>query len=376
MSTSRSSATLSPGGRSATAYLRAEIAALSPYVPGRQPTERIVKLNANENPYPPAPGVMVALQALDTEGLRLYPDATAQRVRETAAEVYGVAPDEVIVGNGSDEILTMIVRVFLAAGDRISVVDPTYTLYEILAAMQGARTDRYPLDDEYRLTSAFMTAHARVTFLPNPNAQTGTLFTADALNALCAQRDGVVVIDEAYGPFAGVNALPLLRRHGNLIVLRTLSKTHGLAGLRIGLGFARSDVIAALMKVKDSYNLNAASQAAAIAALRDGTYTEAVIAKLVQTRERFAAALVDRGWRVVPSAANFVLATPPQGSAEELLKRLECEGYLVRRFDTPRLRDKLRFSMGTMEQMDALLAVLDRLCDRQTCRTHRATEAG
>ncbi len=345
--------------RTAAQYVRAEIQRLEAYVPGRQPRTRIVKLNANENPYPPSPRVLATLTAVGADAARLYPDATAQPVREVAAQVFGVAPDEVVVGNGSDDVLTMIVRAFLGAGDRIAVVDPTYTLYQTIAAMQGAQTDVYPLDAAYQLPPAFFTAQARVTFLPSPNAQTGTLFDEDSIARLCAQRDGVVVIDEAYAPFAGATCVPLLRRFANLIVLRTLSKSHSLAGMRIGFGLARRATIAALMKVKDSYNVNAASQAAAVAALQDADYTRATVAKIVATRAWFAAALQERGWQVTPSAANFVLATPPRGVARDIMAQLEQAGYLVRHFATQRLHAALRFSIGTDEQMRGLAQALD-----------------
>lgn len=345
--------------RCAAAYVRADIARLEAYVPGRQPRTRMVKLNANENPYPPSPRVLAALTTLTADAARLYPDATAQPVREIAAQVFAVAPDEVVVGNGSDDVLTMIVRTFLGPGDHIVVTDPTYTLYQTIAAMQGAVIDSYPLDDAYQLTPAFFAAQARVTFLASPNAQTGTLFDSESIARLCAQRDGVVVVDEAYAPFAGASCLALLQRHANLIVLRTLSKSHSMAGLRVGFGLARRETIAALMKVKDSYNVNAASQAAAIAALQDSAYTQAVVAKIVATRAWFAAALRERGWRVTPSAANFVLAVPPRGTARALMAALESRGYLVRHFATPRLQAALRFSIGTDEQMRGLVQALD-----------------
>jgi histidinol-phosphate aminotransferase len=359
--------------RTAAQYVRAEIQRLEAYVPGRQPRTRMVKLNANENPYPPSPRVLAALAAVGADAARLYPDATAQPVREVAAQVFGVAPDEVLVGNGSDDVLTMVVRAFLDAGDRIAVTDPTYTLYQTIAAMQGAQTDVYPLDDAFQLTPAFFTAQARMTFLASPNAQTGTLFDEAGIARLCAQRDGVVVIDEAYAPFAGVTCVPLLRRYANLIVLRTLSKSHSMAGLRIGFGLARPATIAALMKVKDSYNVNAVSQAAALAALQDADYTRATVARIVATRAWFAAALRERGWQVTSSSANFVLATPSRGTAREIMAQLEQAGYLVRHFATPRLQAALRFSIGTDEQMRGLVTALD---GAQTAAAPRSSPAG
>jgi len=339
--------------------VRATIAALAPYVPGRQPGGAVVKLNANENPYPPSPRVLSAVAAATAEQVRLYPDALARGLRATAARVYGVGVENVIAGNGSDDVLTMIVRTFLDPGDVIAVVDPTYTLYETLAAMQGARAEVFPLTAQWELPEGLFGAAARVTFLPNPNAQTGTLFPARALRRLCEDARGMVVIDEAYAPFAGVSAIPLVKEFEQLIVLRTLSKSHALAGLRVGFGVAQPQVIEMLMKVKDSYNVNAVSQAAGIAALEDEAYVQERVAAIVQTREWFERALAQRGWETVPTAANFVLAAPPGGTAAEVVKALEERGYLVRHFGTPRLQRYVRFSMGTDEQMRGVLAALD-----------------
>lgn len=351
--------------------VRACIAALAPYVPGRQPGGALVKLNANENPYPPSPRVLRAVAVATAEHVRLYPDALARELRATAARVYGVPPDWVIAGNGSDDVLTMIVRTFLDPGDAIAVVDPTYTLYETLAAMQGARAKVFPLTAQWALPDAFFGAPARVTFLPNPNAQTGTLFSVEAVRRLCEEARGVVVIDEAYAPFAGVSALPLVKQYEHLIVLRTLSKSHALAGLRVGFGVAQPHVIELLMKVKDSYNVNAISQAAGIAALEDDAYMQTRVAAIVQTRQCFVQALAERGWETVPSAANFVLAAPPApaATAEQLVAALEARGYLVRHFATPRLRRYIRFSMGTDEQMRGLLAALDASVEACSPRT-------
>ena len=340
-------------------WIRNTIATLDPYVPGKQVSASVVKLNANENPYPPSPAVLQAVADCSPEQCRLYPDAIATRLRQTAAEQYGVATEQIIAGNGSDDILTMIMRAFLDPGDRIAVVDPTYTLYETLAALQDAGCDRYALDQTFGLTAAFFSARAKLTLLPNPNAQTGTLFSRDQIKRLCRARDGIVVIDEAYAPFAGMTAIDLLADCDNLIVTRTLSKSHSLAGLRVGFGVASADTISVLMKVKDSYNINAVSQAAGIAALRDGGHVRRTIAAIRATRDTFAAGLRDRGWQVVESAANFVLCRPPAGEPAAIVSRLETHGYLVRYFATPRLAPYIRISIGTDPQMQGLLRCLD-----------------
>ena len=349
-------------------FFREQIVRLKSYEPGRQPLRPLVKLNANENPYPPSPRVLQALAALGGDAVRLYPDAASRVLRETAARSFGVSPGQVVAGNGSDDILTMIVRSFLDLGDRIAVTDPTYTLYETLAAIQGAETMTHPLEDDWSLPESFFGADAKVTFLPRPNAQTGTLFPASAVRRLCDTARGIVVVDEAYAPFTGTTVVPLVNEYPHLIVLRTLSKSHGLAGLRIGFGIGNAEVIAGMTKVKDSYNVSAAGHAAGIAALEDTAYTEKTIAAIVSTRTTFAADLAARGWRVVPSAANFILATPPAPGAAALMDVLERDGFLVRRFDTARLRHMLRISVGTADQMRGVLASIDRGCAAASSR--------
>ena len=334
---------------------RKNIDALKPYIPGKQPKENIVKLNANENPYPPSPKVVDAINNFSKNCLRYYSDAVSEEVRKTATDLFQVNLDEVIVGNGSDDVLTMIIRTFLESDDKIAVVDPSYTLYEILADIHGVETEKFSLEEDYSLPENFFTTKAKIKFLPNPNAQTGTLFSKENIDRLCTESSGVVVIDEAYAAFANVTSIPLIKKYKNLIVLRTLSKSHSLAGMRIGFGFATSEIIAGLMKVKDSYNVNSLSQAAATAAFKDDSYVQKNIKTINETRNWFASELVNRGWKVVPSNANFVLAKPSIGTAKEIYARLEKSGYLVRHFSTPRLNDKLRISIGTKEQMLGLL---------------------
>lgn len=340
-------------------WLRADIARLRPYVPGEQPAEQVVKLNANENPYPPSPRVMQTLSGC-TDDVRLYPDAVSRRLCATAARVWQVAPENVIAGNGSDDVLTMIMRTFLDPGDAIAVVSPSYTLYDVLASIQGARTYTYLLTTEFSLPDALFTTQAKCVFLPNPNAQTGTLFSEKDIRRLCEEIEGIVVIDEAYADFAGVTALPLLRDYPHLIITRTLSKSYSCAGLRCGFGIASPDIIAALLKVKDSYNVNAITQRAGCAALEDDAHMRANVAALCATRAWVADALTQAGWHVVPSAANFLLARPPATAptAKDIYTYLAREGYLVRHFDIEELRDYLRFSLGTDEQMHALISLV------------------
>jgi len=337
---------------------RKNIDALKPYIPGKQPKENIVKLNANENPYPPSPKVVDAINNFSKNCLRFYSDAVSEEVRKTAADLFQVNLDEVIVGNGSDDVLTMIIRTFLESDDKIAVVDPSYTLYEILADIHGVETEKFSLEEDYSLPESFFNTKSKIKFLPNPNAQTGTLFPKENIERLCKKSLGVVVIDEAYASFANITFIPLIKKYKNLIVLRTLSKSHSLAGMRIGFGFAASEIIAGLMKVKDSYNVNSLSQAAATAAFKDDSYVQKNIEIINGTRNWFASELVKRGWKVIPSEANFVLAKPSNSTAKEIYASLEKSGYLVRHFSTPRLNDMLRISIGAKAQMLGLLKSL------------------
>ena len=344
--------------------IRRTVEAMQGYIPGRQPEGSFVKLNANENPYPPSPKALEAMSSVGANSFRLYPSSTAVELRKTAALVFGVPFDCTVAGNGSDDIFTMIIRSILDEGDTLAVVDPTYTLYETLAEIQGAKTEKHSLKEDYSLPESFFASDAKLKILPNPNAQTGTLFPREDIVRLVESAKGIVVIDEAYALFAGSSSVELLSRFPNLVVTRTMSKSHSRAGLRVGFGLAAPEIIEAFMKVKDSYNLNAASQAAAREALLDGEYTSEVVKKIVAARDDFAKGLAALGWDVTPSYGNFLLAKPNFGEATEITAYLEKNGYLVRHFDTPRLKDKIRFSIGTKEQMDKLLELLQKYTAR------------
>jgi len=339
-------------------WVRPQINNLQPYVPGKQVSGTVVKLNANENPYPPSPCAFSALKDIDSDSLRLYPDAISVKLRNTVAEILGVSAEQTIIGNGSDDVLTMIIRTFLDAGDSIAVVDPTYTLYETLAEIQGAKTEIYPLNDDYSIPDSFFQTESKVIFLPNPNAQTGTLFPLEQIERLCGNDKSIVVIDEAYADFAEVSSIPLLKKYENLIVLRTVSKSYSLAGVRVGFGISNPGIISALMKVKDSYNVNSISQLIATEVLFDRKHFNRNIGKILETRNWFTRSLLDFGWKITPSAANFILVEPVNESPELIMKRLESAGFLIRYFNTPRLKNKLRISIGTDEQMKNLLKAI------------------
>jgi len=339
-------------------WVRPQIEKLQPYIPGKQIKRDVIKLNANENPYPPSQKAIAAMNKIHAGTLRLYPDAVSTSLRKIAANIFEVTEKNIIVGNGSDDALTMIIRTFLDAGDSIAVVDPTYTLYETLAEIQGAKTEVHPLNDDYTLPESFFHTKSKVIFLPNPNAQTGTLFPVEKIERLCAKKENVVVVDEAYADFAGVTVIPLIKKYENLIVLRTMSKSYSLAGIRVGFGISNTKIISSLMKVKDSYNVNSISQIIAGEALTDRDHFNKNIGKITKTREWFSEKLLSLGWEVTSSAANFILVEPKDHSPKEIMEKLERAGFLIRYFNTPRLKNKLRISIGTDEQMEMMLDVI------------------
>jgi len=343
-------------------FLRSTIAGMSGYVPGEQPQDRrYVKLNTNENPYPPSPRVLAALRAATNEDLRLYPDPFATALRDCAARVYGVRRDNVLVGNGSDEILSVIVRACVAPGDRVVFPYPTYSLYDTLVTLQGGEIAHLAYPADFSLPPALAAAGGRVTFVCHPNSPSGTPVAAETIRALAQQVHGLLVVDEAYVDFADATALPLIQEFDHLIVLRTFSKSFSLAGLRIGLAFGAPSIIGELMKVKDSYNVNRLSLVAATAALEDYAWMQANVARIRRTRVALSGALLDRGFSVLPSQANFVLARRPGQDLEGLYLALKAKGVLVRYFPTAVLRDALRITVGTDEEVAALLRALDEL---------------
>ncbi|MEM8737369.1 MAG: aminotransferase class I/II-fold pyridoxal phosphate-dependent enzyme [Planctomycetota bacterium] len=370
-------------------YERDNIRRLSAYVPGEQPGYRetanggfgqTIKLNTNENPYPPSPAVLEAVRGLSPEALRLYPPADAAEFRAAAAEVHGLSPEHVIATNGGDELLRLLFTVYgvprdldrpSAGAGGIGVTDPSYSLYPVLAHIQDTpitvieRPDTpdgsFALPERY--ADQLNRAGCRLACIVNPHAPSGRLEPLETLRALAADFKGLLVVDEAYADFAPHSALPLLRDDGldNVVVLRSLSKGYALAGLRFGYGLAAPSTIATLDKARDSYNTDILSQAAATAALRDQDYARSTWERVIAERERLAAALRGRGFRVPESHSNFVLATvPPAGpDAPALYRHLKAHHVLIRYFDRPRLRDRLRISVGTPSQNDRLLELLD-----------------
>ena len=343
---------------------RSAVDHLAAYVPGEQPPgdADIVKLNTNENPYPPSPRALAALAGVGAEALRRYPHPLADTFRQSAADVLEVEPDWILAGNGSDDLLTMLFRAVTGAGRPVAYPAPTYVLYRTLAAIQGAPVVEVPFDEEYVLpVDALAAAGAALTLVANPNSPSGTAATLDQLASLADRTTGVLAVDEAYVAFAGASALDLVRRHGHVIVLRTLSKSHGLAGLRLGFGIAHPDLLSGLSRVKDSYNVDAVAAAVGAAAIRDVAYTRETVERIRATRTRLGEALAARGFRVWPSEANFVLARPADGNARRIYEDLKGRGVLVRYFAEPGLADKLRITVGTEEQTTRLLSCLAEL---------------
>jgi histidinol-phosphate aminotransferase len=344
------------------------IARLQGYVPGEQPTDaRLVKLNTNENPYPPSPRVRAALRAEADGALNRYPSPMGDALRAKAAEHYGVEPDCVLAGNGSDELLSMCLRACVCEGDRVAYAVPTYSLYRTLAAIAGAATVEVPVAElppraTFPIPDALADAAAALTFVANPNSPYGAPTDLEALSRLCLRTPGVVVADEAYVDFASAaaSALVLLARHRNLVVLRTFSKSFSLAGLRLGLAFAAPDLIAELAKVKDSYNVSRLALAAGVAALDDAAWMHANARRLCATRDRVIAALRERGWSPCDSAANFFWLECGSAGGRATYARLREQGVLVRYFDDGPLRSGVRVTVGTDAEMDRFLEAVGR----------------
>lgn len=328
------------------------------YAPGEQPGvgDRVVKLNTNENPFAPSPKVLQAIANIEPEMLRRYPNPTADSFRDAAAALLGVTRDMILAGNGSDDILTIATRTFVSPGGTLAYPEPTYSLYPILARLEEAKAVSVPWERDYALPiDALLETKAAAIYLANPNAPTGTFVSPMKIEELAKKFDGLVLVDEAYVDFAEDNCLPLVREHANVLITRTLSKAYSLAGLRFGFAVGQKSVIAEMMKVKDSYNCDALSIVAATAALEDQDYARGMWEKVRSERQRLSAELTHMGWTVLPSQANFILVSCPNGKGREAYLGLKQQGILVRYFDKPGLADKIRITVGTMQENNALL---------------------
>lgn len=368
----------------AAARASAAVAAQAAYTPGEQPQGGgWVKLNTNENPFPPSPSVVEAIRReLGETGatLRLYPNPASSPLRAAAAKYHDVAIENVLAGNGSDDVLNLFTRAFSDAAKPAGMLDPSYSLYPVLSGLNAATMRKVPVsvDGDFD-AGAIARSGANLFFLTNPNAPLGIAFPRAKIAEVLRRFDGLLVVDEAYAPFANDDAVPLLREFPNLAISRTFSKAYALAGLRIGYALAAPEVIAVLDKVRDSYNLDRLAQAAGVAALEDRPYYDNVIATIRATRDATAAALRQRGWRVLPSEANFLMAAPPASAARTILPAspqtqaglpvlpaaavfdfLKANKILVRYFPSnPLTAPYLRISIGSAEEMARFLAVVD-----------------
>ncbi|NLW83721.1 MAG: histidinol-phosphate transaminase [Phycisphaerae bacterium] len=338
------------------AYFRDNIERMAGYTPGFQPKGTdVVKLNTNENPYPASPTVLKAIGAITAEQLRRYPDPTGESFRKTAADVLGVRPENILCTNGGDDLLTICVRACCDAGRPLAYAQPTYSLYPVLAAIQDCpviEIDRNTPD----MLGQLAKADAALTIVCNPNAPTCDRLPVDALANLASKLSGVLLVDEAYVDFAEEDALWLTLHFDNVLLLRSMSKGYSLAGMRFGFGIGVVELIDGLMKVQDSYPVDAIALQAATAAIRDQAYFKENIAKIKAERDRLTEALRALGLGVPDSQTNFVLAQYP--NAKAVFKALTEAAIFVRYFKLPHLEDKLRITVGTPEQNDKLLAAL------------------
>lgn len=349
-----------------TQFLRADIRAMGGYVPGEQPRDgAYIKLNTNENPYPPSPRVLEAIRSAVTgDRLRKYPDAMGRTFRETAGRVLDVDPDSILIGNGSDDVLTILTRAFVPRGGLVVSPTPSYLLFQTLAELQGASFGGVRFAGDWQMPRPWPSYNAHLTFIANPNSPSGTSLSAFALEQLADELSGPLIIDEAYADFADGNALRLAKRE-NVIVTRSLSKSYALAGVRFGYAVADPALVRELVKVKDSYNCDVLSQVAATAALEDQEYLESTRAKIVATRARLAAGMRQLGFAVAPSQANFVWCrhegVPHKPVYEELKRRM----ILIRYMSYDGYGDGLRITVGTDEEIDRLLAEVGDILTKQ-----------
>lgn len=345
---------------------------LHAYVPGEQPKIKgLIKLNTNENPYPPAPQVLQTTRAAVDGRLRLYPSPTAEKLRAGLAKLHGCQPENIIIGNGSDEILALAVRTFAEPASPKSKVQspksvvqyfaPSYSLYPVLADTHGAAQNAVPLQKDFCLPSVAELQrgkkwefHAALTFVTTPNAPSGRGYRTSALEKLCRAQRGVIILDEAYVDFAKENALKLALKYPHVIVARTFSKAYSLCFQRVGYFVGHAELIAALHKMRDSYNVNGLGQIAAAATLESLAYYRTNFRKIIATREKLSRDLIQLGFRVLPSQTNFILAQPPLFPAKDWLQKLRDRKVLVRWFSAPEVSNYLRITIGTPAEADAL----------------------
>ena len=346
--------------------IRKHLQQLQAYVPGEQPKRRgLVKLNTNENPCPPSPKVLEAVKAAVDDRLRQYPNPTAQELRETLAKLHGVSSSNVIVGNGSDELLALATRAFVEPGkDAIQYFTPSYSLYPVLANIHNATRNEVALKEDFSLPTmgelrkSQWNFKAALTYVTTPNAPSGSGYTTADLEVLCKAQKGVMILDEAYVDFAKEHAMSLVRKYSHVLVSRTFSKAYSLCFQRIGYFVGTAKLISALDKIRDSYNVNGLGQVAALATLKDLQYYRANFKEIISLREQVASALTSVGFVVLPSQTNFLLAKPPRLTARTWQRKLREQNVLVRWFSDLRARDYLRMTIGTEQEMGEMIRTI------------------
>jgi histidinol-phosphate aminotransferase len=336
---------------------------LTPYVPGEQPRDRrFIKLNTNENPYPPSPAVERVIRGMSGDTVKLYPDAQAVALRAEIGRFYGVDPACVFVGNGSDEVLAFVFQAFFGREDRVAFPDITYSFYPVYARLYDIPAITVPLADDWSVDFSQYPDGLKGIVVANPNAPTGMALPARTLLELADTRpDTLIVVDEAYADYGGESVIPSTRERENLLVVKTMSKSRAFAGMRVGYAIGNPSLIEGIVRVKDSFNsypLDVIAQQAATASFQDREYFHARRDQVVATRNRFVAALRASGIRVLESRANFVFASVPGVNGGAVLRYLRDNGILVRHFDMPRLTDWVRISMGTDEEMEKVAELL------------------
>lgn len=341
-------------------------ASLEPYVPGEQPKDKkYIKLNTNENPYPPSPKAITAMADAINEDLRLYPDPNCESLVATLASRHGVQSNQVFVGNGSDEILAFAFASFFDPSKPVLFPDISYSFYKVYAKFYGITPKLIPLDEQFNIhVDQYVGEHGGI-IIPNPNAPTAILMPLDQIKQLLEQNpEQVVIIDEAYIDFGGQSAVTLIDSYPNLLVIQTLSKSRSLAGLRVGFAFGSVELIEGLNRTKNSFNsytLDRIALAGAVASIEDETYFVETNTKVIVTRERVVKQLEELHFLVTPSAANFVFISHRSIPAKQIFEQLRAEGVLVRYFASPRIDNFLRVSIGTDEEMDAFIKSLQKL---------------
>ncbi len=347
-------------------FLLSRLNELTPYEPGEQPRDRqYIKLNTNENPFPPSPRVLDAISREAVSALNLYPDPTSQPLIVALAKENGVQAENVFVGNGSDEVLGFAFQAYADVAHPVAVPEITYSFYEVFAALYGAPVHKIPLNADWTLPVETLSRQNCFVALANPNAPTALAMPLENVERIVAGNpDHVVLIDEAYVDFGGKSCLPLLKRYDNLLIVRTFSKSRSLAGARLGYALGSKAIIDDLKRVKNSfhpYNINRLTMAAGVAALEDQAYFSACVSTVCRTRDEMAQALRERDFEVTESCTNFLFLSHPRLSGAELVQRLREKGVLVRYFATKLLSNHIRMSIGSVEEMRIVLDKIDEI---------------